>query len=263
MSQARSLYLSHGGGPLPLLGDDSHTEMVATLREIAAQMDRPSAILVVSAHWEAEMPTVTGAAKPGLLYDYYNFPDEAYRITYPCPGDPALTDAVCAALGRAGFAPRIDDERGLDHGVFVPLKIMYPDANIPCVQLSMLSSLDSGEHLRLGQAISGIDHEGLLVIGSGFSFHNMRAFSAPSPDGQDAGNSEFEAWLIETCSADMPEMARVERLEHWDRAPAARYCHPREEHLLPLHVCYGMAGRACSAYYTPNILHKQSSMYLW
>lgn len=263
MSQARILYLSHGGGPLPLLGDESHVEMVDTLQKIAAEIERPSAIVVVSAHWEADVPTITSAASPALFYDYYNFPDEAYRITYPCPGDPALADAIHTALEKKGFAPQLDGERGLDHGVFVPLKIMYPEADIPTLQVSLVSGLDPATHIRLGEALGEIDNKGLLVIGSGFSFHNLRQFSTRSPGGEDPGNVEFEEWLIETCSADMPEAERAGRLNNWDRAPAARYCHPREEHLLPLHACYGMAGRACRTYYTPNILHKQSSMYLW
>lgn len=263
MNGARILYLSHGGGPLPLLGDESHAEMLVTLREIAGQIERPKAIVVISAHWETRQPVITSAGSPSLLYDYYNFPEAAYRITYPCPGAPGLAAEIQDALSSAGFSPALDADRGLDHGVFVPLKIMYPDADIPCVQVSMLANLDPSAHIALGKALAPLDREGILVIGSGFSFHNMRAFFPPAPRAVDEGNVAFEAWLVETCSADMPEAERARRLVDWAAAPSARYCHPREEHLLPLQVCYGMAQRACSAYFQPHILHKQSSMYLW
>ncbi|MDX1381704.1 MAG: class III extradiol ring-cleavage dioxygenase [Xanthomonadales bacterium] len=259
------LFLSHGGGPLPLLGDESHREMVTGLQEIAAtRLARPAAILVVSAHWEARLPTLTSGAMPPLIYDYYGFPPESYRITYPCPGAPELAGAVRGALRAAGFDAGLDEERGFDHGLFVPLKIMYPEADIPCVQLSLLQSLDAAEHLRLGAALAGLDHAGLLVIGSGFSFHNLRAFFAPdSPDSR-RQNEAFEAWLIETCaSRDLSEDERARRLTDWARAPFARYCHPREEHLLPLHVCYGMAGAACTEHFELEILNKKASLYLW
>lgn len=246
-----------------MLGDASHAEMLSTLNEIVGRIERPKAILVVSAHWESDQPCITSSASPALLYDYYNFPDEAYRIAYPCPGEPALASDICEALSTAGFAPRLDESRGLDHGVFVPLKIMYPDAGIPTIQVSLLANLDPAAHLQMGKALASIASDGLLVIGSGFSFHNMRAFSTQSTGIGDAGNSAFEQWLIETCSAGMTESAREQRLIDWERAPSARYCHPREEHLLPLHICCGMAQRACTEYFTPHILHKQSSMYLW
>ena len=262
---AQILFLSHGGGPLPLLGDEGHREMVAGLQEIAAtRIARPSAILVVSAHWEARVPTLTGGAQPPLIYDYYGFPPESYRITYPCPGAPELAGAVQRVVSAAGFDARLDEERGFDHGLFVPLRIMYPEADIPCIQLSLLQSLDAAEHLRLGAALAGLDHEGLLVIGSGFSFHNLRAFFAPDGPDSRRQNEAFEAWLIETCtSRDLSEDERALRLQEWTQAPFARYCHPREEHLLPLHVCYGMAQSACPEHFELDIMRKKASLYLW
>ena len=259
------LFLSHGGGPLPLLGDEGHREMVACLPRIAAEhLDRPSAILVVSAHWEARVPTLTSGSRPPLIYDYYGFPEESYRITYPCPGAPALAGAIRDALGTAGFAPVLDSERGFDHSLFVPLKLMYPEADIPCVQLSLLQSLDPAEHLQLGAALASLRHEGLLVVGSGFSFHNLRTFFAPDTPESRSRNEAFEAWLIETCSSpDLAEDERARRLEQWAQAPHARYCHPREEHLLPLHVCYGMAGSACTEHFELDIMNKRASLYLW
>ena len=220
------LYLSHGGGPLPLLGDEGHREMVSCLQEIAAKMAKPSAILVISAHWEEKIPTITSGARPPLLYDY--------------------------------------TERGFDHGLFVPLKIMYPDADIPCVQLSLVNSLNPLEHIKIGQALRDLRYDNLLIIGSGSSFHNMKAFFASETSESKSQNESFENWLIDTCSnQDIDEEERTNRLAHWEDAPFARYCHPREEHLLPLHVCYGLAGTNCTEGFELNILNKKSSMYLW
>jgi len=267
MSDAGSqiLFLSHGGGPLPLLGDEGHREMVAGLQRIAAtRLAKPSAILVVSAHWEEQLPTITSGLQPPLIYDYYGFPEESYRIGYPCPGSPALAASLHRALHGAGFEPVLDERRGFDHGLFVPLKIMYPEADVPCVQLSLLRSLDPAQHLRMGAALASLDTERLLVVGSGFSFHNLQAFFGPDSPASRQRNEAFEQWLIETCSdRSLDESERSRRLENWAQAPSARYCHPREEHLLPLHVCYGMARRACSEYFELEIFRKKASFFLW
>lgn len=260
----RALFLSHGGGPLPLLGDESHAGMVACLKEIAATIAKPSAIIVVSAHWEAAKPTVTAATNPGLIYDYSGFPPESYAITYPCAGNPPLARSIAGRLKEAGFDAGVDEARGFDHGLFVPLKIMYPDADIPCVQLSLVAGLDPRAHIELGRALQQLAEPGLLLIGSGFSFHNMRAFFAPDDESTRAANASFERWLLDTCGdRGISEADRAARLADWARAPSARWCHPREEHLLPLHVCYGYAESACAKPYELEILGKASSMYWW
>jgi len=258
------LYLSHGGGPMPLLDDPAHKEMVAQLRKFAGELPRPSAILVISAHWEASVPTITSGARPPLIYDYYGFPEESYRIQYPCPGEPGLAREIQEALTRAGQPARLDDQRGFDHGMFVPLKLMYPEADIPCVQLSLVDSLDAATHLAMGQALQALDYDNLLVIGSGFSFHNMKAFYAPGTQDSNARNDAFQHWLKTTCTdTQLSEPERSRRLEQWQQAPNARYCHPREEHLLPLHVCYGLAGRACEQAVSVRILGKRAEMFGW
>lgn len=263
-TQTQVLFLSHGGGPMPLLGNKEHYDMVACLQNIAAQLRKPSAIIIISAHWEETVPTITSGANPSLMYDYSGFPEESYHIQYPCKGEPALAQQIYTHLESAGISAKLDEERGFDHGVFVPLKIMFPAADIPCVQLSLLHSLDAAEHIRVGKALQGLDNENLLIIGSGFSFHNMRAFFAPNNSDAQANNVAFEHWLIDTCSnTKIDETERAQRLRQWEKAPGARFCHPREEHLLPLHVCYGVAQRACSQYFEVNILNKQSSMYFW
>jgi aromatic ring-opening dioxygenase catalytic subunit (LigB family) len=219
---------------------------------------------VVSAHWEEDMPTVTSGASPSLIYDYYGFPEESYDIKYPCPGEPLLASQIHSLLVKAGVASRLDDRRGFDHGLFVPLKIMYPDADIPCVQLSLVNNLDPAEHIRIGQCLQDLDYENVHVIGSGFSFHNMKAFFAPERSESKAMNESFERWLLETCcSPDIDAEKRAQRLIQWEQAPAARFCHPREEHLLPLHVCYGTAHSRCSESFELSILNMKSSMYLW
>lgn len=258
------LFLSHGAGPLPLLGDPDHRDMVDKLTAQAGEIEPPSAILVISAHWEASVPTVTAAEQPSLLYDYAGFPPEAYHIRYPCPGHPALARQVHRALQQTGLNPRLDQERGLDHGTFVPLKLMYPDADIPCVQLSLVHTLDAATHLAIGRALRDLDVENLLVIGSGFSFHNMRAFFSPDTRDSRSRNEAFQAWLEETCSGPgLSSAERMARLTHWQQAPHARFCHPREEHLLPLHVCYGLAQRPADRSVYATILGKQSALYYW
>lgn len=259
-----ALFISHGGGPMPLLGDESHEEMVACLKKIAANLQKPSAIILASAHWEEKIPTITASQHPNLIYDYHGFPAEAYTIQYPCQGSPSLASSIQEVFTQAGIESKLDAERGFDHGLFVPLKIMFPEADIPCIQVSLVNHLNPNVHINLGKALRSLDLDGLLVIGSGFSFHNMRAFFSTETDETKMMNEAFERCLIETCaSQSMSESTREQRLIDWKNAPAAQNCHPREEHLMPLHVCYGLAQTACSAYFELHILNKKTSMYLW
>jgi len=263
-NQHRALFLSHGGGPLPLFGDDAHAEMVSSLKEVAEMIAIPSAIIVISAHWEAENATVTSGASPSLIYDYNGFSPESYEITYPCPGNPPLASLITKQLKKVGINASSDNARGFDHGLFVPLKIMYPEADIPCVQLSLIKGLDPLAHITLGRALQGLADSSILLVGSGFSFHNMKAFFTPETVDSKNANKSFEYWLTDTCSNDsISEEERIKRLVNWEAAPFARYCHPREEHLLPLHVCYGFAASPCIKSYKLQILNKDSSMYLW
>jgi len=258
------MFLSHGGGPLPLLGDPAHEEMVQSLRSIAAAIERPEAIVVVSAHWEERVATITSAAIPPIIYDYYGFPPESYEIEYPAPGNPELARRLRSSLQASGIRAELDGDRGFDHGLYIPLRIMYPEADIPCIQLSLLDSLDPADHIALGEAMSGISGDGVLVIGSGFSFHNLKAFFSRDASLPDDRNEAFERWLVETCSDRcLEEAERARRLLAWESAPHARYCHPREEHLLPLHVCYGMTKRAAAAVEALRILNKKASFFIW
>lgn len=257
------LFLSHGGGPLPLLGDPDHAGLIAVLKGLVPD-DKPEAILLISAHWEEAAPTVTSAAKPGLIYDYFGFPSAAYSLQYPAPGSPALADRVARVLSQAGIAAQQDDQRGFDHGLFVPLSLMYPAADIPCVQLSLAQSLSPKRHIQIGKALAELRRDKVLIIGSGFTFHNLREFFAPQSPQTQALNESFEAWLKDTCAnPGISEAEREQRLIEWDKAPAARYCHPREEHLLPLHVCYGAAGAPCRQVFEFTVLGKKASAYRW
>ena len=262
--QSTVLYIPHGGGPLPLLGHPGHEAMVHFLQEITPTLGNPSAIVVISAHWEEDEVTITSGKAPHLIYDYHGFPLEAYDITYPAPGDPALAKKIHGLLNQSSIEARLDDQRGFDHGVFVPLKLMYPDATIPCVQLSLLTSLDSESHIRIGKALSALRNENLLILGSGFSFHNMRAIMSPDGSPSDEKNEGFEDWLIDTCTnPTLSESAREKKLIEWSNAPFARYCHPREEHLLPLHICYGLAGSAGKLVFDGRVINKKTSGYRW
>lgn len=258
------LFLSHGGGPLPLLGDPGHRQMVDCLSTIAGKLRPPAAIVVISAHWEEPVATLTAGAHPALIYDYVGFPPESYAISYPCAGHPPLAQRIQALLSQAQIPARLDGQRGFDHGLFVPLKLLFPEATIPCVQLSLLSSLDPAEHWALGRALQPLTRENVLVIGSGFSFHNLQQFFGSRTPESVAANTAFEAWLVETVSSPaISQQDRERRLIHWEQAPGARQCHPREEHLLPLHVCCGLAQSACSEVFELEILHRKTCMVLW
>jgi aromatic ring-opening dioxygenase catalytic subunit (LigB family) len=262
-TKAQIVYFSHGGGPLPILGDPGHRAMVDFMAKLPMRLKKPDAILVISAHWEENAATLMGAPNPAMFYDYYGFPDEAYQITYPAPGNPELANKIAGLLKEHQIPARIDPQRGFDHGLFIPLKLMYPQADIPCLQLSLLHSLDASAHLALGKALRGLLSENILVIGSGFSFHNLRAFSWDASGAADPANDAFQNWLIETCVSPLAQPEREGRLSEWQKAPSARYCHPREEHLLPLHVCLGLAGKPAELIFDDRILDKRSLAFLW
>jgi aromatic ring-opening dioxygenase catalytic subunit (LigB family) len=258
------LFIPHGAGPLPLLGDKGHQDMIGFLKEITPSLGKPSAILVISAHWEAGKATITTGKTPSLLYDYYGFPDEAYEIEYPAPGAPMLAEKIFGLLQQNGIDASLDDQRGFDHGLFVPLKLMYPDANIPCVQLSLINHLEPEAHIKLGKALADLRKDNVLIIGSGFSFHNLKAFFSGNPDAMDAKNEAFEHWLIDTCTnTAITTKERRARLIDWVNAPFARYCHPREEHLLPLHVCAGLSDTAAELVFDGKVAGKRACAFLW
>jgi aromatic ring-opening dioxygenase catalytic subunit (LigB family) len=245
MKRLPTLYIPHGGGPCffmevpPGLPPDMWDRMAAYLRGLHGSLGgRPRAVLVISGHWETEHPTVNTGAQPPLLFDYYGFPAHTYRLSYPAPGSPVVAARVRELLAAAGIPCAQDSERGLDHGVFVPFKLIYPEADVPIVQLSLNRNLDAATHLQIGRALAPLRDEGVLIVGSGMSYHNLRDFYASDPRAV-APAEQFDSWLT---SAVTESGARDTRLSQWQSAPGARDCHPRPEHLLPLMVAAGAAG---------------------
>lgn len=261
--KAQIVYFSHGGGPLPILGDPSHQAMIDFMKQLPSRLHKPDAILVVSAHWEESSATLLASPNPPMFYDYYGFPEAAYSITYPAPGSPALAEKITVLLRESDIPAERDVQRGFDHGLFIPLKMMYPAADIPCLQLSLLKGLDPARHIALGKALRSLLDENILVIGSGFSFHNMGAFTWGGAYRPDPANDAFQDWLIGTCTTEVSEGDRELALTEWYKAPSARYCHPRHEHLLPLQVCAGLAGRPGELVFDDAILGKRGVAFLW
>jgi len=237
-----TFFLPHGGGPSFFMEwtmgpRDTWDRMEAFLRGVIATLDeRPKAVVVISAHWEEPVFTVHTAPKPGLYYDYYNFPPHTYELKYPVPGDPALAQRIVGLLTDAGIQTRTESKRGLDHGVFIPFLLVLPDADIPIVQLSLKADMNAADHVAAGRALAPLRDENVLIVGSGMSFHNFRTFGRP--EGVPASVT-FDEWLAQT--AEKPPAERDALLSAWDKAPAARESHPREEHLLPLMVAAGAA----------------------
>lgn len=241
-----TLFVPHGGGPCFFMEEGigpkgTWDRMAAYLRGIAASIgQRPKAILVISGHWEEARPTVHVGRNPPLLFDYYGFPEHTYRLSYPAPGSPELAGRVRDLLGAAGIDSGEEAERGLDHGVFVPLLLIYPQADIPVVQLSLRQDLDPAAHLAIGRALAPLRDEGVLIVGSGMSFHNLRYFASTAPRVVEAAQ-RFDDWL--TGAVEEPDQEQRSRaLKSWLASPEAQFCHPRAEHLAPLFVVAGAAG---------------------
>ncbi len=260
------VFVPHGGGPMPLLGDANHIELTDFMQSLAADLPRPKAIVVITAHWEEEVVSITYSPAPDMMYDYYGFPPESYEFKYPAPGDQPLAKQIQQLLQDQNIPARLDNHRAFDHGTFVPLMLMYPAADIPVVQLSLLSSLDPDAHIATGKALAPLREQGVLIVGSGMSFHNMRAFFSNDPSIK--GKSEiFDNWLAETLTAsNLTPQDREQRLCAWASAPQGRFCHPREEHLLPLLVCWGVAHQGsptAEQNFSALLFNTAISGYLW
>jgi aromatic ring-opening dioxygenase catalytic subunit (LigB family) len=250
-----AFYISHGGGPCfdmewphgnPFAGLERY------LTGFAGELGRrPRAILIISGHWEAERPTVTATAQPSLIYDYTDFPPHTYALRYDAPGSAQLAGRVRELLDAAGIESSADEQRGLDHGVFVPLRVMYPAADIPVVQLSLEVGYDPRRHFAIGRAVRPLRDEGVLIVGSGMSFHNLRTlFNGDAVDAE-----RFDHWLVTAVTGD-PTL-REEHLARWEQAPSARAAHPEEDHLAPLFVVAGAAqGDTGRAVYRDHFLNK-------
>ena len=238
-----TMFIPHGGGPCFFMDwnpPDTWNRMGDWLRAVPELVGRrPRAVLAISAHWEAPAFTVNAREQHELLFDYYGFPEHTYRLQWPAKGDAALAERITALITEAGLPVARDDSRGLDHGVFIPFMLIDPQASIPVVQLSLREGLDPTEHLALGRALAPLRDDGVLIVGTGMSFHNMRAFRRDNA-GLNPDSVAFDDWLAQAVA--QPGEARERALAEWERAPSARASHPEEEHLLPLHVVAGAAG---------------------
>jgi 4,5-DOPA dioxygenase extradiol len=235
-----SLFLSHGAPTLPL----TDTPARAFLKQLAGSLERPNAILVVSAHWETAQPTVNAVDWNETIHDFYGFPRPLYDMRYPAPGAPQLAARVAERLAEAGRACAIDRRRGLDHGAWVPLLLMYPQADIPVLQLSVQPALGPAHHLRVGRALAALRQEGVLIIGSGSFTHDLSEFRGHGPnDAAPAWVNQFADWFY----AALGERPTGDLLAYRAQAPFAAKNHPTEEHLLPLYVALGAAGEDASA----------------
>lgn len=233
-------FLSHGGGPWPWLEGpfrDAMENLKVSLESLSEELPhKPKAILMISGHWEEEDFKVMSNPHPEMVYDYYGFPEHTYKIKYQAPGSPELANRVKDLLQENGFKATLDSERGFDHGTFVPLAVSFPKADIPVVQLSLRKNYDPEIHLKAGRALRPLRSEGILIIGSGLSYHNLSAFNASAMK----PSQEFDRWLQETLIEASVDQ-RIERLKNWDSASSARLAHPREDHLIPLMVALGAA----------------------
>lgn len=240
MNRLPTYFLSHGGGPWPWM-EGPFRRQFDTLEKSLAGFPRdlgvtPRAILVISGHWEAPRFTVQSGERPGMIYDYSGFPAHTYQVRYGAPGSPEVADRVKELLEKAGILVALDPERGYDHGTYTPLVAMYPKADVPVVQLSLKAGYDPDEHLAVGRALRPLRDEGVLIVGSGLSWHNLRMFGPAAR----APSAAFDGWLGEAL-LDSSGPARSERLIHWEGAPSARIAHPQEDHLVPLMVAVGAA----------------------
>ena len=240
MPEFPTYFVSHGGGPWPYMKDQfgqMFDRLETSLQDIPRQLGAtPKAVLVVSGHWEEEDFTVSASPNPPMIYDYSGFPAHTYEVKYSAPGSPELASRVQSLIQDAGYSAHLDPKRGFDHGTFTVMYPIYPQAQIPVVQLSLKQSYDPKLHLEVGQALAPLRKEGVLIIGSGLSYHNLRNFG---PNAAEVSR-QFDDWLQQTLVQSEPTQ-RVEQLIHWAKAPAARLAHPQEDHLLPLMVAVGAA----------------------
>jgi 4,5-DOPA dioxygenase extradiol len=230
-----SLFLSHGAPTLPLTDTPART----FLKELGGRLPQPKAILVVSAHWETDVPTVSAAPWNETIHDFYGFPQPLYELRYPAPGSPQIAARVADLLKAAGLPAKIDQRRGLDHGAWVPLLLIYPGAEIPVLQISIQPERGPEHHFKVGRALAALRDEGVLIIGSGSFTHDLSEFRGHGPnDPAPSWVNDFADWFDAALQEQrLPDLLAYRRL-----APFAAKNHPTEEHILPLYAAIGAAG---------------------
>ncbi|WP_127105194.1 DODA-type extradiol aromatic ring-opening family dioxygenase [Pararhodobacter zhoushanensis] len=247
MTRLPTYFISHGGGPWPWIPQmrAQFVNLEASLKKMVADLpELPKAVLSISGHWEGDDFAVMANPNPPMVYDYYGFPKETYEITYPAPGAPDLAARTRDLLAAAGLPTHLDTTQGYDHGTFAPLYIMFPEANVPVYQISLNKNYSPAEHLAMGRALAPLRDEGVMIVGSGLSYHNLRLFGP----GAKVPSEAFDAWLGETLQ-EAPE-ARTQSLLDWESAPYARVCHKDEDHFIPIFAALGAAeGEAATRIY--------------
>jgi len=252
MALLPTYFISHGGGPWPWMPEwkGMMSILAASLAKMPMEIgETPRAVLMISGHWEQADFAVMSSPSPGMVYDYSGFPAHTYQIRYAAPGSPAVAKRAAELLAAAGLPTHLDDQRGFDHGVFAPMQVMYPQADVPLLQVSIRDNYDPAQHIALGRALAPLRDEGVLIVGSGLSYHNLRLFGA----GGREPSAAFDAWLDRTLRSD--PMARTAELLQWEKAPFARVCHPKEDHLIPLLAAVGAAEseKAIRVYHEDNM----------
>jgi 4,5-DOPA dioxygenase extradiol len=231
------LFLSHGS-PMTALGGD---ELNRAWERLVPRLAKPSAILMVSAHWNTRLPVLSGSRQPETIHDFGGFPAELYALRYPAPGAPELAQHIKRQLSEAGIAAGIDASRGLDHGAWVPLRTLFPAADVPVLQLSVQPERCARHHYALGAALAPLAAENVLIVGSGHLTHNLMDYLRPGGERPAAESRAFRDWVHARLTEDSPE--GMEALFDWQQAgPGARFAHPTPEHFLPLFVALGAAG---------------------
>ncbi|KAF2715778.1 extradiol ring-cleavage dioxygenase [Pleomassaria siparia CBS 279.74] len=265
--------ISHGGGPMPVMGDPSQAAIAHSLRTKVPEIlklgtpEQPRAIVLVTAHWTTDVPTISSAEKHELLYDYYGFPPECYKFKYDAPGSPEVAGLVKTALDGAGFGARQDLFRGWDHGVFIPLMLIHPSASIPIIQLSVLRSASPSTHFAIGQALAPLREQNIAIIGSGFaSFHNLRLmFSGISEN--PSFRARNKAWSKQVADATTTKGVeeRKAKFEGWRKWEGSFDMHPKggEEHFLPLIVCAGAAGEGKAKSWADEMVNMDMWSFWW
>ncbi len=235
-----ALFVSHGSPTLPLERGAAND----FLRQLGPSLGRPEAILAVSAHWDTARPAVSTVEHPETIYDFYGFPEELYRLRYPAPGAPGLAKRTAGLIAGAGMQPQVDPQRGLDHGAWTSLMLMYPQADVPVTQLSIQSRLGPAHHIRLGEVLRPLRDEGVLIFASGGATHNLRELSyqrgSPVPQ---PWVVEFNEWLARAVLSQRTD----DLVGYREKAPHAVRNHPTDEHLIPLFVALGAGGPRAAA----------------
>lgn len=273
MTRGAVVALSHGGGPMPILGDPGHREITRSLRERVPQvlklikpLERPRAIIVLTAHWSERNPTISNGPRHELYYDYGGFPAEAYELSYPAPGSPEVAQELFEAFKSEGLNPQLDSRRGWDHGVFVPMLLIRPAADIPIVQVSVLESEDPEEHFKMGRALQKLRDSNVAIIGSGFaSMHNLRFMLGSGRIQDPKFRATNKAWTetLEAAVDEEDEKEREGKLKGWRDFPGGYEMHPpgAGEHFMPLLVCAAAGGNSKPKQYTDEFL--TLDMYTW